>query len=228
MTTSPTLPRALVSTGTLRENAAAAVAAGGQLADLRADALGHGIYDAARVMQDAGVPAVLVDDSDLAVELRDSGIVALTAGEPDIDVVELFGLGTQRPVLELRGHVHSTKRLLAGEAVSYGYTHRATDDTTIALVTGGYAQGIVRSLGNRASAEIAGQLHPIVGRVAMDVCVIDLQDPQSRVQAGDDAVYFGGVGPARTTLASWAELTGLTLAELVTVAGSKAVRTWKR
>ena len=48
------------------------------------------------------------------------------------------------------GTVLVVKPLRAGEGVSYGYTHRAARDTRIALVVGGYAQGIVRALGNRA------------------------------------------------------------------------------
>ncbi|WP_457833122.1 alanine racemase C-terminal domain-containing protein, partial [Staphylococcus aureus] len=71
-----------------------------------------------------------------------------------------------KPVLSLHGRVLGTKPLLAGEGVSYGYIHRAPSDTTVALVTGGYAQGVVRSLGNAADVMIAGRRHRIVGCVA--------------------------------------------------------------
>lgn len=228
MTTSPTLPRALVSAGALRDSALAAAAAGGRLADLRADALGHGLRDAARVMKDAGIEAVLVDDQRRVEELGADGIRAVVRGTPDIDSAMLYGLGVGTPAMRLTGHVHSTKPLRAGEAVSYGYTHRADADTTVALVTGGYAQGIMRALGNRAHVEIAGALRPIIGRVAMDVCVVDLQASDADVRPGDDVTYFGGHGPAQAALSSWAEITGLGVAELVTVTGSKAVRTWTR
>ncbi|MEJ1092337.1 alanine racemase [Microbacterium istanbulense] len=228
MTTPSTLPHATVSTAALREGAAAAFAHGGRIADLRGDALGHGVVETARIVTQVGVPAVLVDDDLVAEALRREGVNALTRGDADVDSALLYGLpgaGT-RPALRLAGQVLSTKPLRAGEAVSYGYLHRAAQDTTVALVTGGYAQGIPRALGSTASVEIDGRMHPIVGRVAMDVCVVDLQAADAGVPDGAEAVYFGGDGPARDGLAVWSEVTGLRLDELIAVAGSKAVRTW--
>lgn len=228
MTPTESLPRALVSAGALREGARQAIALGGTLADLRGDALGHGVVEVAAIVQDAGINDVLVDDAETAASLRTSGLRAVTDGNADIDNSILYGLpGAPTPsAMRLFGRVLSTKPLHAGEAVSYGYLHRAAVDTTVALVSGGYAQGIVRALGNAASVEIDGVLRPIVGRVAMDVCVVDLQGSAADVREGADAVFFGGNGVARDALANWADATGLTVAELITVAGSKAVRAW--
>ncbi len=124
----------------------------------------------------------------------------MTSGHADIDPTLLYGLPDEsgvlvtEPVMRLTGRVLSTKRLRAGDAVSYGYTYRASADTTVALVTGGYAQGIVRALGNQGLVDIDGVARPIIGRVAMDVCVVDLAG--SDVEAGAEATYFGGRGPA--------------------------------
>lgn len=228
MTFPSTLPRATVSAVALREGAAAALAAGGRVADLRGDAWGHGAFETARILAQVGVPEVLVDDELLAGALRLEGISAVTNGEADLDSALLYGLpgaGT-RPALRFAGQVLSTKPLRAGEAVSYGYLHRAAHDTTVALVTGGYAQGIPRALGSRACVEIDGTARPIVGRVAMDVCVVDLQNADAVVADGAEAVYFGGEGPVRDALAVWSGVTGLRIDELIAVAGSKAVRTW--
>jgi alanine racemase len=95
----------------------------------------------------------------------------------------------------------------------------------VALVTGGYAQGIVRALGNQAHVEIEGTQRPIIGRVAMDVCVVDLEGTDAEV--GTEATYFGGTGAAAPALARWAQVTGLSVGELVTVAGSHAPREWE-
>ncbi len=222
---SRSLPRAVVSARALRDNASAAIAAGGRVADLRADAYGHGVREVSRIVLDAGAGEVLVDEQ-VVPELARDGVPARGVGRPDILPAQLFGLPGSglEPAMSLIGRILSTKPLRAGEAVSYGYTHRAVADTTVALVTGGYAQGVVRALGNRAQVEAAGELHPIVGRVAMDVCVVDIGD--AAVREGGDVVYFGGDGPARDALAMWSRLTGLDVAELVTVAGLKAVREW--
>lgn len=231
-TTSSARPRAIISRSALTSSAAAAVADGGRIADLRRDAWGHGLLAIAQAVTVAGAVAVRVD-SDLEAEaLELEGITAVVDGDPDIDSRLLYGLPDQdgvlltRPVLRLAGRVLSTKALRAGEAVSYGYTHRASEDTIVALVTGGYAQGIVRSLGNAAHVEVGGVERPIVGRVAMDVCVVDLQG-DSAVSAGSEVTYFGGAGPAAPSLARWSAVTGLTIAELACVSASHSERGWE-
>lgn len=172
-----------------------------------------------------------MDSTGQVEAMRLEGIDATTAGTPDLDPGLLYGLPTAAgasatpAVMRLVGRVMSTKRLRAGEAVSYGYTFRAAEDTMVALVTGGYAQGVVRALGNHADVEIHGALRPIVGRVAMDVCVIDLQGLAAEV--GDTVTFFGGTGPASDSIARWAEVTGMTPAELVAVPGAHAVRGWE-
>ncbi|WP_243225565.1 alanine racemase C-terminal domain-containing protein [Microbacterium sp. CIAB417] len=224
------LPRAVLSRSALEAAAAAAADAGGSCADLRRDAWGHGLSEVAAAVAAHGI-RVLVDDEDAVRVLRRHDIAAVTSGEPDLDPFLLYGLPDERgmlrtdPVMRLTGRVMSIKPLRAGEAVSYGYTFRAESDTTIALVTGGYAQGIVRALGNRVEVQAAGVKRPIVGRVAMDVCVVDLGD--APVEPGAEVTFFGGRGPVRGELARWGNATGLTIPELVTVAGLRARREWE-
>ncbi|WP_235282365.1 alanine racemase [Microbacterium sp. SA39] len=230
-TTSSALPRAVISRSALAAAASAAVAAGGYTADLRRDAWGHGVLSIAQAVTGAGADRVLVDSEGEVDTLRLEGITGVTSGVPDIDSSLLYGLPDDdgvlalRPVMRLTGRVLSTKRLRRGDAVSYGYTYRAPKDTVVALVTGGYAQGIVRALGNRAHVEVDGTSRPIVGRVAMDVCVVDLAGKD--VAPGAEVTYFGGTGPAAPSLARWAAITGMTVPELVTVAGAHAARGWE-
>ncbi len=194
---------ALVSESALRQNAPLALAAGtGSRADdvFAADAWGHGAEWVASVLSDLGMDAV------------------------PLDAAVLFGLpgSHARPVLSLRGRALGTKPLLRGEGVSYGYTHRAPLDTTVALVTGGYAQGVVRSLGNAVSVSIDGRRHRIVGRVAMDVCVVDVGD--AVVPRGSEVVFFGDPAAGHPSLQEWTDATGLTSAEIVAVVGVRADR----
>lgn len=147
-----------------------------------------------------------------------------TDAAPTLDARTLYGLpgGAGEPVARLAGSVLSIKPLRAGEGVSYNYTHRAVVDTRIALVTGGFGQGVVRGLGNRISVEIGGVLHPVVGRIAMDVCVVDVG--AAAVAAGDEVVYFGGDGPVRDALAVWEHESGLSAAEIVCALGLRVRR----
>lgn len=192
------------------------------VADVSRDACGHGIALVASVLVRAGVRFARVDAVDQAAAQAE-GLTATDAA-PTLDVRTLYGLpgGAGEPAFRLAGSVLSIKPLLAGEGVSYNYTHRAVADTRIALVTGGFGQGVVRSLGNEVSVEIGGALHPVIGRVAMDVCVVDVGD--SEVSAGDEVVFFGGAGPVRDGLARWEAVSGLTAAELVCALGLRLPR----
>lgn len=194
------------------------------VADLRHDAWGHGRLPVARTLAAAGVDALLVDETvrdELATELP--GVAVAPEGVASLEPAEVYGLPGSGgvPVMRLSGFVLLAKALKAGEGVSYGFTHRAPADTRVALVTGGYAQGIVRGLGDRVSVSIGGAPCPVVGRVAMDVCVVEIGD--TAVARGDEVVFFGP-GADEPDLADWVAATGLTAAELVTAVGLRAQR----
>lgn len=222
--------RATVSRAALEGNVSTALAAfeaagrtdAAPVADLRRDAFGHGVAVVASMLAAGRVGLATLDERD--VEVAAAAGIAAAGGEPTLDSRTLYGLpgGGGVPVMRLTGSVLSTKRLLAGEGVSYNYTHIAARDTRIALVSGGFGQGVVRGLGNQVSVEIAGRRHPIVGRVAMDVCVVDVGDAD--VAPGASVVYFGGDGVNRHELDEWERVTGLGGAELVCALGLRIAR----
>lgn len=224
--------RSLVSRSALESGAVAAVAAGGAgIADLRRDAWGHGLLEVARIAIAAGARAVRVDGEDEVALLGAAGIPATCEEWPDLDPRLLYGLPDAGgalpgcPAMRVFGRVLSTKDIAAGGGVSYGYIHRAPVDSRLALITGGYAQGVVRALGSRASVEIDGVVRPIVGAIAMDVCVVDIGGAD--VALGAEATYFGGSGPRAAGLADWTQITGMTVGELVAVAGQRSERAWE-
>jgi len=193
------------------------------VADLRHEARGHGLL-VMRTLLALGVDGFLVDEAALDGLAEQFPEAALSAeGEPTLDPAEVFGLPGSAgiPVMRLTGSVLTVKDLRAGEGVSYGFTHRAPADTRIALVTGGYAQGIVRALGDRIAVRLGDAHHPVVGRVAMDVCVVDLGGADA--VRGDEVVFFGG-DPDDPSLAEWVAHTGLTAEELVTGVGLRVRR----
>ncbi|WOF24511.1 alanine racemase C-terminal domain-containing protein [Microbacterium betulae] len=217
-------PRARVSLSALAANILLARRRAGSdaVADLRRDAWGHGILTVGRALAESGVRAARADAVDAAI-VEELGLV-LSETEPTLPAALVFGLpgGGGAPVLSLVSRVLSTKPLLAGEGVSYGYLYRAPADTRVALVPGGYAQGVVRALGSRAHVDIGGARRAIVGRVAMDVCVVDV-GPQEDAAPGDEAVFFGS-GAVRDEIAEWSRITGLDAAELVARVGLGVAR----
>ncbi|NNC10655.1 hypothetical protein HII28_01980 [Planctomonas sp. JC2975] len=136
------------------------------------------------------------------------------------------GTPTGASVARLSGQVVTVKRIAEGEGVSYGYIYRAPSDGTIALVTCGYADGIPRSIGNHATVALNGGRARVIGRVAMDVVVIDLGDLPAK--AGDEAVFLGDQGADEPVVADWSAITGLDPVELAAGIGPRVARSYTR
>jgi alanine racemase len=121
------------------------------------------------------------------------------------------------PVLSLRARVARLLDVERGATVGYGRTWAATRASRIALVMCGYADGYRRGFGNRANLLVRGRRAPVVGRVAMDMCMVDVTAVPG-VAVGDVATLLGRDGEERVdadelaTLAdtiSWEILAGL-------------------
>ena len=110
-----------------------------------------------------------------------------------------------RPALTWKTRVIQTKRVAAGQPVSYGGTFVATRPTTLAVLPVGYADGYGRALSNKGHVLLGGRPAPVVGRVCMDLTVVDVTDHPA-VRPGDEAILVGRQGSAAITaddLAAW-------------------------
>jgi alanine racemase len=108
------------------------------------------------------------------------------------------------PVMELRTAVVLIKKMYKGEDLSYGRTWTAPEDTFIATLPAGYADGVPRLLSNNHTVYIRGRAYPLVGRVCMDQCMVNLGS-ETDVKRWDEVVIFG---PAAETAADIAAKTG--------------------
>ncbi len=95
-----------------------------------------------------------------------------------------------RPALSFRTRISQLKDLSAGRSVSYGRTFVAPRDMRIATLPVGYADGLARALSNRGQALVRGQRVPIVGRICMDMTMVDVTGVAG-VRAGDEVVLIG-------------------------------------
>lgn len=102
---------------------------------------------------------------------------------------DLAGRVDLRPAMSLRTRVSHVRTLPAGEAVSYGHTHRLERRSAIATVPIGYADGYLRALSNRGHVLIRGKRRPVVGNVTMDQLMVDVGD--DGVEPGEEVVLFG-------------------------------------
>ncbi|MCX7590649.1 MAG: alanine racemase [Kiritimatiellae bacterium] len=109
------------------------------------------------------------------------------------------------PFLQWKTRVVLIKHVPPRFPISYGSTYVTRRPTTIGLLEAGYADGYFRCLGNRAEVLIRGKRRPVVGRVTMNLTVVDL-GPVPDAGVGDEAVLLGKQG----TESIWAnELAGL-------------------
>ena len=96
-----------------------------------------------------------------------------------------------KPVMTFESRVVFIKKIKKGEKVSYGLTWEAEEDTFMATVPAGYADGYSRLLSNKGKVEIKGKLYPVAGRVCMDQMLIDIGGNQN-IEVGDKVILFGG------------------------------------
>lgn len=94
--------------------------------------------------------------------------------------------------IEMYSKITRIRKLLCGEGVSYGLDYVADAERWIATVPVGYADGLDRRLSNgNWCFQVAGVLCPIVGRICMDMTMIDVTNVKE-AKVGDEVLIFGG------------------------------------
>lgn len=91
--------------------------------------------------------------------------------------VGLYGgmpYGAATPVVRVTAPVIQTREVLAGETVGYGVAWKADQSRTIATIAVGYADGLIRQMGNAAQVWAGETPCPLVGRVSMDMLTVDV------------------------------------------------------
>jgi alanine racemase len=131
------------------------------------------------------------------------------------------------PAMTVKCTVALVKSIRAGEGVSYGHTWIAQQDTTVALMPIGYADGVFRSLGGRLEVQINGRRRPGVGRVCMDQFLVDLGPGAADVADGDEAILFGPGTGGEPTAQEWADLLDTIHYEVVTSPRGRIIRTYR-
>lgn len=145
------------------------------------------------------------------------GLYGLPAA-PSMDAAAL-GL---RAVMQLEASVAAVRRVPAGTGVSYGFAHRTSRDTTLALVPLGYADGVPRAASNRAEVWIGGRRCPVVGRIAMDQFLVDAGE--APVKVGDRVVLWGDPSDGVPSAEDWAAAADTIGYEIVTRVGPRVPR----
>ena len=128
-----------------------------------------------------------------------------------------------KPVLTWKTRILQLKKVPPESSISYGQTFITKRESMIATLPIGYADGYQRLLSNRGQILVRGQRAPVVGKVCMDLTMIDVTDIRN-VQQGDEVVLLGRQGDAEISadeMATWANTISY---EILTSIGARVPR----
>lgn len=137
--------------------------------------------------------------------------VGLYGGLPFVDA---------QPVVTLDIPVIQIREVTTGETVGYANSWTAPRPARIATVSAGYADGLIRAMGDGATMTHAGRKVPVVGRVSMDLITVDVTD----LEGNPESLQLIGAHQSVDTVAAFAGTIGY---EILTALGSRYTRTWK-
>ncbi|MEU5666774.1 alanine racemase [Streptomyces longwoodensis] len=184
----------------------------------------HTLDDQAKLLDDTWRQAV---DAGLTIRRHLAGsLSALTRPDLHLDMIRtgsaLYGLlpyterhsFNLRPAMRVTSHVALTKRVEAGQGVSYEHDWVAPNALNLALIPVGYADGIPRCLSGRLEVSIRGRRYPVVGRICMDQMTVNCGD--EKVEEGEEVVLIGTESDGDPTMHEWALALSTTPCEVAT------------
>jgi alanine racemase len=131
-----------------------------------------------------------------------------------------------KPAMTLKANVILVKDVEPNTCISYGRTFHTSRPSRIATIPIGYADGFTRLLSNKGRVLINGEFAPIVGRICMDQCMVDVTDLKSDVHVGDEVVLFGSQSGAGISADEVAEEIGTISYEIVCIVGKRIPRVY--
>lgn len=126
-----------------------------------------------------------------------------------------------KPIMTVKSKILDIRRLPKGVPISYGRTFVTERDSLIGVVPVGYADGYFRSLSNRAYMIVRGKKAPVVGRVCMDLTMIDLTEIRE-AEVEDEVIILGSSKDASITADDLAQWAGTISYEVLTSLGNRA------
>ena len=127
------------------------------------------------------------------------------------------------PAMSAKARIVALRKLPPGTPISYGRTFVTERESLIGVISAGYADGFSRLFSNKASVLVRGRRAPVVGRVCMDVTMIDVTDIAG-VSETDDVIIMGRQGNESISAEELAQLSGTIPYEVMLSLGSRARR----
>lgn len=167
--------------------------------------------------------AAIIDMPDLNYNMVRAGIMLYGLyPSPDVD----HGAVALKEVMSLKAQVSHVKTIDAGEGVSYGLKYKADGQKKIASIPLGYADGFTRMYSFKAHALAGGVKVPVVGRICMDQCMIDVTGLD--IQREDVVTLFGMDGENIISIDAVADAIGTINYEIVCMISKRVPRAYMK
>lgn len=158
------------------------------------------------------IPIKHVSNSGAIMDMPETYLDAVRAGiilygyypSPEVKKENL----SLKPALTLKATITRVQEMDAGMSISYGRTFKTERKSLIATIPIGYADGYSRLLAKNAKVIINGQFAPIVGRICMDQCMIDITDINGDIKVGNEVIILGEQNGLRFNADNFAEIMG--------------------
>ncbi len=131
------------------------------------------------------------------------------------------------PAMTVKARITRIDEKEEGTPVSYGAAYTTTKKTKIATVPIGYADGYLRCLSGNAVMSVGGICVPVVGKICMDQCMIDVS-AVNNISVGDEVIVFGNGGDNSVTLEELAKNAGTVPHEILSLTGNRTPRVFIR
>lgn len=155
--------------------------------------------------KDIKIPIKHIANSAAILEMPETHLDMVRAGVilyglwPSDEVEHVIDL---QPVMKVKARITYVKQQHIGETVSYGRTWAPQKESLLATLPLGYADGYSRLYAGKARVDIDGYEVPVVGRICMDQCMIDVTELKN-TKIGDTVTIFGTEKITADTLAEW-------------------------
>lgn len=146
--------------------------------------------------------------------------LSLYGYHPTLSLQKESGL---RPVMSWRTVIANMTRMPKGVSISYGRRYYTSEETTIATLPVGYADGLMRILTNRLGVLVGGRRFPVVGTICMDEVMVDLGDAEG-ISVGDEVLLIGESGGLGIDAWEMAEAAGTIPYEICTNVSARVPR----
>jgi alanine racemase len=170
-----------------------------------------------------------IGNSAAAIDLPNSHFNAIRPGivlygyypsnEVDRNQIEL------KPVMQLKTNIVHIKKVPKGFSVGYGRSFITKTESIIATLPVGYADGYTRALNGKAKVIVKGEFSPVVGKICMDQCMIDVSHIKN-VSIGDEVILIGSSGDKKFDADDMAEVLGTISYEVICMISRRVPRVY--